>query len=385
MIHSVYFNTVLGTGLALILVFFDYIRKFNTDQFLRRFFLIAITAAFLAFILNYFCIALSSGFAGNITIAVISALMIMRAVCFYAAFVFMDYFVFGEIKKTNKIILAVLVILALYIISVILNPVFNYYFYIGADNQPVPGKYYMLNLIVIHIPVLFCIINSILAIKQLKQVNLLHMLNFCFLSGFGSLLDLFFKTTGLEWLCFSAAALFTYFFIIRQDLKTDALTGIGNRYSFNEFIEKLSRRGITRKMFKKSWAVVMIDMDHFKEINDTLGHMEGDNALRDMAGIIKGCIRRSDFAARYGGDEFVLAARAETDIEKLIARLRKDIDHHNETAGRPYKLEISFGYDIFTTDGKQTIDEFLAHIDTLMYDHKAQNRRISDRTEAKAR
>jgi len=188
-----------------------------------------------------------------------------------------------------------------------------------------------------------------------------------------------FNVTGFVWIFATAAVLYVYFGIISQDQKTDALTGIGNRYSFNEFIERLSVRRAGRSVFRESWAVVIIDMDRFKEINDTLGHPEGDNALRDMAKIIKGCIRRSDFAARYGGDEFVLAARAETNIEKLIARLRKEIESHNMTEGRPYKLRISYGYDIFDTGGQRTINEFLEHIDTMMYKHKEEKRRISDR------
>jgi len=190
-----------------------------------------------------------------------------------------------------------------------------------------------------------------------------------------------FRYTGFLWILFTAAVVYIYFNIISLDQKTDALTGIGNRYSFNEFIGKLSVRKTSQKFFRESWAVVLIDMDHLKKINDTFGHPEGDNALKDLAKIIKGCIRRSDFAARYGGDEFVLAARAQSNIERLIERLRTELERHNNTAGRPYNLKISYGYDIFDTGGLRTIDEFFEHIDTLMYTHKARNRRLSDRIE----
>jgi diguanylate cyclase (GGDEF)-like protein len=122
----------------------------------------------------------------------------------------------------------------------------------------------------------------------------------------------------------------------------------------------------------------MIDMDHFKHINDTLGHLEGDNALRDMAAIIKGCVRNSDFAARYGGDEFVLATLAENDIQRLMERIKEAMASQNEKKIRPYTLEISYGCDVFTTGGTQTIEEFLAHIDSLMYKDKAERRRASD-------
>jgi diguanylate cyclase (GGDEF)-like protein len=177
-------------------------------------------------------------------------------------------------------------------------------------------------------------------------------------------------TTTLIWPCFAAALLYAYFFVIRTDSKIDSLTGIGNRYAFNEFISKLASQSV-----KESYSIVIIDMDHFKEINDTLGHAEGDNALRDMAAIIKGCIRHSDFAARYGGDEFVLAAKAEYDIEKLIKRIERAMKIQNEKHIRPYTLEMSYGYDVYTAGQSRSITEFLNHVDGLMYQHKAEHRR----------
>jgi diguanylate cyclase (GGDEF)-like protein len=183
------------------------------------------------------------------------------------------------------------------------------------------------------------------------------------------LIDVIVKTTTLIWPCFTAALLYAYFFVIRTDSKIDSLTGIGNRYAFNEFINKLASQSV-----KESYSIVMIDMDHFKEINDTLGHAAGDSALRDMAAIIKGCIRHSDFAARYGGDEFVLAARAEYDIEKLINRIEKSMEIQNEKHLRPYRLEMSYGYDVYTAGKSRSITEFLNHVDSLMYQQKALRR-----------
>jgi diguanylate cyclase (GGDEF)-like protein len=121
----------------------------------------------------------------------------------------------------------------------------------------------------------------------------------------------------------------------------------------------------------------MIDLDRFKHINDTLGHMEGDNALRDMAAIIKGCIRHSDFAARYGGDEFVIAAPAEYDIKKLMARIQLAIDVQNEKHSRPYQIEMSYGYDVYVTGQNRSIKDFMTHIDQLMYQHKETRRRMA--------
>ena len=377
--HILYPNTVLGSLLIIILIFIDYTRKHSTDKFQRMLFLAALGSAFLAIAADYAGAAVVHSGNAAAKPVIDTVMLIFQTMSYYIAFIFTDYFICGDIKKLKRIMGIFGVLMVIYTILLIINLLPLYSADTKAVNIQIREKYFIPELAVNCLPILLCIVDIIAASMNSKQLNFILLFFLCLFAGLGAVLDMLFNTTGLVWLCFTAAVLFLYFYIIRQDLKIDALTGIGNRYSFNEFIEKLSRRNFTGKVFRVSWAVVMIDMDHFKEINDKLGHLEGDNALRDMAKVIKGCIRRSDFAARYGGDEFVLAARAETNIEKLIARLRKDLDYHNETAGRPYKLDISYGYDIFTTGGNQTIDEFLTHIDTLMYDHKAHNRRVSDK------
>jgi diguanylate cyclase (GGDEF)-like protein len=128
----------------------------------------------------------------------------------------------------------------------------------------------------------------------------------------------------------------------------------------------------------------MIDMDHFKLINDTFGHQEGDNALGYMAEIIKSCAKKDDFVARYGGDEFVLATRvekdtAENDINKLMNEIKVVINIFNEREVCPFKLEISYGYGVYTADGTQSLAKFLTHIDDLMYKNKNERRRLSDK------
>jgi diguanylate cyclase (GGDEF)-like protein len=172
----------------------------------------------------------------------------------------------------------------------------------------------------------------------------------------------------------TAALLCCYFYIIQNDTRIDSLTGLGNRYNFNEFTDRLSQSSSG-----ESWAIVMIDLDHFKKINDTLGHHEGDNALRDMAGIIKNCISRSDFAARYGGDEFVLATRIENSVTLLMRKIHEAVTLHNKKNIRPFKIEISYGFDVYTNGGPRTIDEFLTHIDSLMYKNKEERRRAGDK------
>jgi diguanylate cyclase (GGDEF)-like protein len=227
--------------------------------------------------------------------------------------------------------------------------------------------------------------------KNIKTNPITLFLCLLILTCASSAADLLFKTTSLIWPCFVGSLLYAYFFIIQTDSKIDALTGLGNRNSFNEFVSKLSAGGTRprpkhserqfsrrRKPFE-SYSITMIDMDHFKMINDTLGHLEGDNALRDMAGIIKNCIRNNDFAARYGGDEFILVTDSGNDITFLLGRIQTAIDDLNAKNARPYKLQISYGYDVYNTNSGISITDFLKHVDGLMYKHKNERRRSSDK------
>jgi diguanylate cyclase (GGDEF)-like protein len=91
--------------------------------------------------------------------------------------------------------------------------------------------------------------------------------------------------------------------------------------------------------------------------------------------IIKDCIRFSDFAARYGGDEFVIAVGTEYDIVKLMTRIQDTIDHQNEKRSRPYQLYISYGYDVYTTKSGESIYAFLAKIDAMMYAQKEERKK----------
>jgi diguanylate cyclase (GGDEF)-like protein len=366
-------NTVLGSCLTLVLIAIDYIRKFNTDVFQRKLLLSMLGATFISVIVEFISRIIDGRPGPAVTVslyAVLSLFLVAQNCTYYIGAIFIDYFTYGNSARTKKFISIVCVFLAVQTVSVIVNLPLGYYFYISAENLYTPGKFYLLRLLLSYFPILVIIVDIALAPKHCRHTHAYLIFLFLFITGSGAAMDVVFKSSNLVWPCFSAAILCVYFFIIQTDSKIDSLTGIGNRYSFNEFIDKLSRQNT-----KVDYSIVMIDLDHFKEINDTLGHLEGDNALRDMASVIKGCIRHSDFAARYGGDEFVLATLAENDIQRLMDRIQRAIDIQNSKCVRPYQIYMSYGYAIYTTNSGRSIQEFITHIDRLMYQHKQERYR----------
>jgi len=153
----------------------------------------------------------------------------------------------------------------------------------------------------------------------------------------------------------------------------DELTGLYNRRGFLTLAQqqlKQARRG------HRELVLLFIDMDDFKEINDTFGHNEGDVALTRAAEILKHTFRDSDIMARLGGDEFVVLATdtGKSGSEVIINRLRRELRERNERDGFPYNLSFSVGAARFDPDAPPSIEELLAAADAMLYEQKKHKR-----------
>jgi diguanylate cyclase (GGDEF)-like protein len=373
-------NIILGSALIVVLIFADYVRKFNTDRFQKYIFCSVLIFTFIPMAGDFVYFLIEGKPGSTVYLILYGTGMVyyfFQVLSYYYTIIFVDYMLFKDFARIKKISIIVYVITLFHVILLAANLKWHFYFYIEPDtNLFFRGKAYILRMIISYSPLVFVIIEFFVSRCRFKKSSVFILFLLLVFSCAGSSIDLLLGSLRFIWPCMSAVLLYSYFFIIQTDTRLDGLTGIGNRYSFNEFTDRLSKCSSG-----ESWAIVMIDMDHFKEINDTLGHQEGDNALRDMAAIIKGCLKGSDFAARYGGDEFVIATRVENGIGALINELQEAVGRHNEKKSRPFKIEISYGYDVFVADGSGSIDDFLNHIDSLMYKHKEERRRSSDKRE----
>jgi diguanylate cyclase (GGDEF)-like protein len=369
-------NITCGSLLILGIIFADYSRKYNTDPFQRALFFAILGLTAIPLVADFLYILLQGSPGRKIHLLFWTTnffYYLFQVAAYYGILLFMDYSAYKDSRRTRRFFSIALGVTLIHLVILLFNLRWGFYYRITADNYFAMGNKYVVRLIMAYSPLIFVILDALMSIKLLNQHHFsLFVFIFVVIAG-GSTLSLFINTVIMFWPFTVAGLLFAYFFIIRSDARIDSLTGIGNRYSFNEFIESLSR-----SQAKRSYAFVLFDMDHFKRINDTYGHLEGDNALKDLAEILKKSIRQTDFAARYGGDEFIIASRADARIENLIKRIQQAIDDHNATAGRPYRIEVSCGYDVFTTNAGWSITDFLNHIDSLMYKHKGERRRISE-------
>ncbi len=149
----------------------------------------------------------------------------------------------------------------------------------------------------------------------------------------------------------------------------DELTGLNNRRGFLLLAKQQIK---IADRLKKYAALIYADMDNMKWINDTFGHREGDQALIDIANILKSALRASDVVARYGGDEFVglVLDSTEKGAEVVCAHIQEKLNAYNLEGNRSFKLSISFGLTRYDPKNPSTLEELLERADRLMYEHK---------------
>jgi diguanylate cyclase (GGDEF)-like protein len=155
---------------------------------------------------------------------------------------------------------------------------------------------------------------------------------------------------------------------------TDVLTGLPNaralRYRFEEESDRARRH-------RDTFAVVMMDLDGFKAINDRHGHQAGDQLLRETGHLLNRVIRSSDFVSRYAGDEFVAVLQVGSDeAPELVRRLQEALDSHEyRIGGTSIYVGMSMGWTAFGADG-ETFDELLLAADRGMYANKLKRKSL---------
>ncbi len=157
---------------------------------------------------------------------------------------------------------------------------------------------------------------------------------------------------------------------------SDALTGLFNRRGFFKIAP--GRLSLAERM---NLAVVCLfaDLDNFKQVNDLLGHEEGDQVLREAAEVLKKTFRECDLLARIGGDEFAVLMMqdrgdgwdGEQAVKSVRDRLDRNLELHHGQSTRPYRLALSMGFAVAPAASGVSLDALIAEADKKMYDEKA--------------
>jgi len=162
---------------------------------------------------------------------------------------------------------------------------------------------------------------------------------------------------------------------IRLKSLTDELTGLYNRRYFFERLKEEYER--TKRYSESEFSVIMLDIDHFKRINDTYGHMAGDIVLKKLARIMKNSIRSTDIVARFGGEEFIFLL-PQTPLKGGVVfaeRLRKTVETCKFKA-LEYEIPvtISIGVSSYNNQLPYTVDDIIKNTDEALYQAKEKGR-----------
>ncbi len=240
----------------------------------------------------------------------------------------------------------------------------------------VPGNIYTRGPGVFAVAGAYCfqyIIAFYIALKNRRNVDaeiVLSIIAYFALPVIAMILQLAFYGRTLIWPMFTIANLIAFILLEKDVMLRDPLTGIYTRGEFQQKVFRLIRT-------KKPFTLIMLDLDKFKMINDTLGHQSGDEALQELVELISIEKRKTDLFCRYGGDEFMILMRSnnpEVGVY-LKERIENTINIRNSTSSRKYSLQMSFGILHVPAENTKNLQSILEEVDQQMYLEKTLHRK----------
>lgn len=277
-------------------------------------------------------------------------------------------FVYGQFRKIRYLIYLLLAVFAVHTLMLILSQRYRWFYFIDLTNIYHRGPLFLISA---SVAVILFVVTSVFIILNRKRIDSKHFFALLFFAV-PPFICVFVQVFiyGISIMINSVVISLLIVFLNTQtrSIYIDYLTGLNNRMK----LEYYMREKVGKCKINKTFSAIMIDLDNFKNINDTFGHKTGDEALQIYAQILKRCLRSNDFIARYGGDEFciVLDSSDAADLEKIAGRLNCAVEKFNSAGGRPYKIGMSMGYAVYDYDSHMEAEDFQKLIDRLMYKDK---------------
>lgn len=284
------------------------------------------------------------------------------------------YQVFRDEKRTRKLYLPLGILNAVNMFTIVISQFYGWFYYIDAGNIYHRGPYF----IVIPCIVIVLMLGTLVMILVNRvRIEKRHFFALVFYS-IPPFASVFFqvKYYGVSLMPNSIvlSLLIVFFSIQNRNLNTDFLTGVYNR----KMLETHLKECISKSSDKESFSAIMLDLNDFKQINDTFGHDLGDDALITFTGLLRTCLQPVDFVARFGGDEFyvILELSDTSALEDVTQRILHRIDQYNQHSLKPYKLGVSMGYAVYEHASQMSAEAFQKKIDQLLYESKRVNKEL---------
>ncbi|XFA99489.1 GGDEF domain-containing protein [Candidatus Izemoplasma sp. B36] len=301
--------------------------------------------------LNYFL-----NFTFNFLFTALSTAVVGLWVCYIDYIVFKDY---EKLKKKWYYFLPSVIMVVLSIINIFYPILFE----ISTSNV-----YARLPLIWSSIPLILAsyIYVIVVVLKNDKTSNrrtILGVLIFLALPIIAAVLQLLNYGLLLIWPSTAVAIMISYLIFESTANARDYLTGVFNRERAEEQIERNIHK-------QNNFSILMVDIDHFKKINDTYGHHHGDETLKEVAKILKSVFNENALVSRYGGDEFLIVSAIynHPDLDELKNQIKEEIKKSENAYVK--NINLSFGVSICESTKDCTVEKVIVEADNNMYKNK---------------
>ena len=246
--------------------------------------------------------------------------------------------------------------------AAVLSPLFGFIFSIDADNQYERGKLFFIFVAVYIINLILLVIGTLHTGRMDHDPTRKKMIALTLFTIAGTGIQLVFPFIYSAWYCITVSLLLYFLLLSEYDSCRDTLTGLYNRAAFEKMAEEMKSRN--------AFSVIVLDIDDFKKVNDTYGHIYGDTTLKAVAAVFKKYLDHNYTCYRVGGDEFYIIGK-ETNREKLEYQFGIMTNalaaEHEKDSRLP---SIAYGYSIFRGGNTPDLTALLKEADDQMYSVK---------------
>jgi|GEM_PF-6336401 len=278
--------------------------------------------------------------------------------------------------KYNLWVLFGIVVTAVFLVALVINIGTHHIFYFKDDGTYVRGPLFFLSYLLSGLYFVLYILLLLFSVKKMADKRLLAVLCLIpLLAGIGLILQTFVPGWLMLGPCYAIALLVAYLFIqtqeanqvygrLSKDASTDTLTGLGNRLAYENVLISAMETPIVTEC-----ALILLDVDGLKKINDVYGHPKGDEALQRVAKVLQEEARGAKVIARIGGDEFALVVldqdwlALEPKVKMLLEAIKAESAAHSKSS---YELSFCVGVAYKQADGRDA-NTLYHHADAALY------------------
>ncbi len=265
-----------------------------------------------------------------------------------------------EVLQSNKLLMLPSI---LNMFATALSPWLSILFYVDANNQYTRGNYFFIFVAAYIINLIIMLISTVKTGEKHHYQIKAKMTTLSLFVLVGTSIQIIIPSVYSTWHSVTLSLLLYYLLLTEFDGSLDALTKLHNRAAYEKMANKMEDR--------KLYSVIVIDVNNFKEVNDTYGHEFGDNVLKKVASVIRKSFDNRCTCYRVGGDEFYII-NSETDPVKLEQQLKSmtsNLEKERETDNR--LPTVAYGYSIFKGGKALNFQEVLKEADDRMYSFKS--------------